>query len=200
MASTAVGALCDLKPPPPRCAALRSLMQTQQEKALRQQLAHLQQQVDQLNHKQVELLGQKQSLQAAHQQELARYGHLRTAGELQEMLERLQQQLDTQSGHALKAVVRGCSCCLLLLVCQHAQHHHYPNVHVCLHMNDGLASRVLVATMTPLPLSPLQDAAAAADAARQEAQSCRAQTTAANKTIEALQVRFIEAGGVQPDH
>jgi hypothetical protein len=43
----------------------------------------------------------------SHHQELARYGHLRTASELQQMLERLQQQLDTHASHALKAVVRG---------------------------------------------------------------------------------------------
>jgi hypothetical protein len=74
---------------------------------LRSQVLHLQQQVDQLNSKQVELLGQKQAQQIAHQQELARYGHLKTAEELQSMLAALQKEVDTNAGHARKAAVRG---------------------------------------------------------------------------------------------
>jgi TolA-binding protein len=72
---------------------------------LRSQVLHLQQQVDQLNSKQVELLGQKQTLQIAHQQELARFGHLKTAEELQSMLTALQKEVDTNARHARKAAV-----------------------------------------------------------------------------------------------
>lgn len=77
----------------------------QVERVLRSQVLHLQQQVDQLNSKQVELLGQKQALQIAHQQEVARYGHLKTAEELQSMLAALQKEVDTNAGHARKAAV-----------------------------------------------------------------------------------------------
>lgn len=80
-------------------------MPPQGERVLRSQVLHLQQQVDQLNSKQVELLGQKHALQIAHQQELARFGHLKTAEELQSMLAALEKEVDTNAGHARKAAV-----------------------------------------------------------------------------------------------
>lgn len=42
----------------------------------------------------------------AHQQEMARYGHLKTAEELQSMVAALQKEVDTNAGHARKAAVR----------------------------------------------------------------------------------------------
>lgn len=45
--------------------------------------------------------------QVAHQQELARFGNLKTTGELQSMLGALQKEVDTNSGHARKAAVSG---------------------------------------------------------------------------------------------
>ncbi|WIA13504.1 hypothetical protein OEZ85_007077 [Tetradesmus obliquus] len=73
------------------------------EKVLRSKVLHLQQQVDELNAKQVELLSQKQALQVSHQQELSRYGHTQTTAELQAMLGALQKEVDTHAGHARKA-------------------------------------------------------------------------------------------------
>jgi len=40
-----------------------------------------------------------------HQQELSRYGHLKTSSELQSMLAALQKEVDTNTGHARKAAV-----------------------------------------------------------------------------------------------
>lgn len=47
------------------------------------------------------------SFQLAHQQEVARYGHLKTSEELQSMLAALQKEVDTNAGHARKAAVSG---------------------------------------------------------------------------------------------
>lgn len=77
--------------------------QAENERILRSQVLHLQQQVNELNTKQIDLLGQKQQLQLAHQQEVARYGHLKTSEELQSMLAALQKEVDTNAGHARKA-------------------------------------------------------------------------------------------------
>ncbi|KAF8059995.1 HUB2 [Scenedesmus sp. PABB004] len=73
------------------------------EKVLRSKLVHLQQQVDELNAKQMDLLTQRQQLQAAHAQELMRYGHAKTAAELTAMVSALQKEVATHTGHARKA-------------------------------------------------------------------------------------------------
>lgn len=43
--------------------------------------------------------------QHQHQQELSRYGHLKTSEQLQSMLAALQKEVDTNTGHARKAAV-----------------------------------------------------------------------------------------------
>lgn len=44
-------------------------------------------------------------LQVSHQQEMARYGHVKTTAELQNMVTALQKEVDTHAGHARKAAV-----------------------------------------------------------------------------------------------
>lgn len=44
-------------------------------------------------------------LQVSHQQEMARYGHVKTTAELQAMVAALQKEVDTHAGHARKAAV-----------------------------------------------------------------------------------------------
>lgn len=85
------------------CCWAHVVLQT--ERVLRSQVLHLQQQVHELNAKQVDLLGQKQQLQLTHQAEMSRYGHLKTTEQLQAMLAALQKEVDTNAGHARKAAV-----------------------------------------------------------------------------------------------